>query len=66
LRQKNVPFSLRQLKASLKALQKQNPADQLSPSSRLWQNLPRARQAAKSRWGGACGLPRGAAEEIAK
>ena len=28
----NVPFSLRQLKGQLKALQKQNPADQLSPS----------------------------------
>src|SRR5947207_15982894 len=32
--QMNVPFSLRQLKGQLKALQKQNPAGQLSPASR--------------------------------
>src|ERR1700746_2719400 len=43
----NVPFSLRQLKGQLKALQKQNPADQLSPSSLLWQKFAAARQAAK-------------------
>ena len=43
----NVPFSLRQLKGQLKALQKQNPADQLSPSSLLWQKFAEARRAAK-------------------
>src|SRR5919201_5961904 len=43
----NVPFSLRQLKGQLKALQKQNPAGQLSPSSLLWQKFAAARQAAK-------------------
>src|SRR5438477_6416760 len=43
----NVPFSLRQLKGQLKALQKQNPADQLSPSSLLWQKFAQARQAAR-------------------
>src|SRR5919198_2822323 len=43
----NVPFSLRQLKGQLKALQKENPADQLSPSSLLWQKFAAARQAAR-------------------
>src|SRR2546427_1892150 len=43
----NVPFSLRQLKGQLKALQKENPAGQLSPSSLLWQKFSAARQAAK-------------------
>src|SRR5690242_14605484 len=43
----NVPFSLRQLKGQLKALQKQNPADQLSPSSLLWQKFADARRAAR-------------------
>src|SRR5213593_3644614 len=43
----NMPFSLRQLKGQLKALQKQNPANQLSPSSLLWQKFAAARQAAK-------------------
>src|SRR6266851_1033631 len=43
----SVPFSLRQLKGQLKALQKQNPANQLSPSSLLWQKFGAARQAAK-------------------
>ncbi len=43
----NVPFSLRQLKGQLKALQKENPAGQLSPASLLWQKFGEARQAAK-------------------
>ena len=38
----NVPFSLRQLKGQLKALQKQNPASQLPPSSLLWQKFTRS------------------------
>ena len=45
--QMNVPFSLRQLKGQLKALQKENPAGQLSPGSLLWQKFGAARQAAK-------------------
>src|SRR5213080_2457931 len=45
--QMNVPFSLRQLKGQLKALQKENPAGQLSPSSLLWQKFGAARQAAR-------------------
>src|SRR5437870_2198268 len=45
--QLSVPFSLRQLKGQLKALQKENPAGQLSPSSLLWQKFSAARQAAK-------------------
>src|SRR2546426_1515059 len=45
--QMNVPFSLRQLKGQLKALQKENPAGQLSASSLLWQKFSAARQAAK-------------------
>jgi cellulose synthase/poly-beta-1,6-N-acetylglucosamine synthase-like glycosyltransferase/peptidoglycan/xylan/chitin deacetylase (PgdA/CDA1 family)/spore germination protein YaaH len=45
--QMNVPFSLRQLKGQLKALQKKNPAGQLSPASLLWQKFGAARQAAK-------------------
>src|SRR5437763_3558352 len=44
----NVPFSLRQLKGQLKALQKKNPAGQLSPASLLWQKFSAARQAAKN------------------
>src|SRR5205809_2793085 len=43
----NVPFSLRQLRGQLKALQKENPAGQLSPASLLWQKFSAARQAAK-------------------
>jgi cellulose synthase/poly-beta-1,6-N-acetylglucosamine synthase-like glycosyltransferase/peptidoglycan/xylan/chitin deacetylase (PgdA/CDA1 family)/spore germination protein YaaH len=43
----NLPFSLRQLKGQLKALQKENPAGQLAPSSLLWQKFGAARQAAK-------------------
>src|SRR5437867_2339161 len=45
--QMNVAFSLRQLKGQLKALQKENPAGQLSASSLLWQKFGAARQAAK-------------------
>ncbi|HEU0208091.1 MAG TPA: glycosyltransferase [Candidatus Udaeobacter sp.] len=43
----NVPFSLRQLKGQLRALQKQNPAGQLSAASLLWQKFGATRQAAK-------------------
>lgn len=42
-----VPFSLRQLKGQLKALQKANPASQIAPSSLLWQKFGAAKQAAK-------------------
>jgi cellulose synthase/poly-beta-1,6-N-acetylglucosamine synthase-like glycosyltransferase/peptidoglycan/xylan/chitin deacetylase (PgdA/CDA1 family)/spore germination protein YaaH len=49
----NVPFSLRQLKGQLKALQKENPAGQLSPASLLWQKFSAARQAAKKLAGAA-------------
>src|ERR1700756_2380697 len=42
-----VPFSLRQLKGQLKALQKQNPAGPTPPSSLLWQKFGEAKQAAK-------------------
>src|SRR5436190_11154671 len=45
--QMSVPFSLRQLKGQLKALQKENPAGQLSATSLLWQKFGAARQAAK-------------------
>src|SRR5213078_2822514 len=45
--QMSVPFSLRQLKGQLKALQKENPAGQLSPSALLWQKFGAERQAAK-------------------
>jgi len=48
-----VPFSLRQLKGQLKALQKQNPASQLSPSSLLWRKFAEARQAARKLAGAA-------------
>lgn len=43
----NVPFSLRQLKGQLRALQRENPAGQVSPASSLWQKFSAARQAAK-------------------
>src|SRR4029079_13053715 len=43
----NVPFSLRQLKGQLRALQRQNPAGQVSPASLLWQKFSATRQAAK-------------------
>ena len=45
--QMSVPFSLRQLKGQLKALQKENPAGQVSTGSLLWQKFGAARQAAK-------------------
>src|SRR5947199_262825 len=45
--QMSVPFSLRQFKGQLKALQKENPAGQLCRSSLLWQKFGAARQAAK-------------------
>src|SRR5436853_320075 len=43
----NVPFSLRQLKGQLRALERANPAGQLSPASLLWQKFSATRQAAK-------------------
>ena len=43
----NVPFSLRQLKGQLRALQRENPAGQISPTSSLWQKFGATRQAAK-------------------
>src|SRR6266849_3719318 len=43
----NVPFSLRQLKGQLRALQKQNPAGPAAASSLLWQKFGEAKQAAK-------------------
>src|SRR6266446_4307993 len=45
--QMQVPFALRQLKGQLKALQKENPAGQVAPSSLLWQKFGAARLAAK-------------------
>jgi len=45
--QMRVPFSLRQLKGQLKALQKVNPAGPLSPASLLWQKFGAAKLAAK-------------------
>src|SRR5207302_10073904 len=45
--QMRIPFSLRQLKGQLKALQKENPAGQISPGLLLWQKFGQARQAAK-------------------
>src|SRR6185369_8553172 len=44
--QMRVPFTLRQLKGQLKALQTQNPG-QPGPASLLWQKFGAARQAAK-------------------
>src|ERR1700736_3250938 len=55
--QMRVPFSLRQLKGQLKALQKQNPAGQVAPSSLLWQKFGAARQAAKKLGGPAPSPP---------
>src|SRR5712691_11925979 len=55
--QMRVPFSLRQLKGQLKALQKENPAGQFSPSSLLWQKFGAARQAAKKLGGPAPAPP---------
>src|SRR6266700_4186286 len=55
--QMSVPFSLRQLKGQLKALQKENPAGQVTPSSLLWQKFGAARQAAKKLGGPAQSPP---------
>lgn len=55
--QLRVPFSLRQLKGQLKALQKANPAGQVAPSSLLWQKFGAARQAAKKLTGQAPAPP---------
>src|SRR4029078_5840761 len=43
----NVPFSLRQLKGQLRALQRENPAGHVSPASSLWQKFSATLQAAK-------------------
>jgi peptidoglycan-N-acetylglucosamine deacetylase len=43
----NVPFSLRQLNGQLRALQRENPAGQVSAASLLWQKFSATRQAAK-------------------
>src|ERR1700738_3822163 len=51
--QMRVPFSLRQLKGQLKALQKANPAGQVAPASLLWQKFGAAKQAAKKLAGAA-------------
>src|SRR5438270_2268375 len=51
--QMRVPFSLRQLKGQLKALQKANPAGPVAPSSLLWQKFGAAKQAAKKLAGAA-------------
>src|SRR6202035_4770648 len=45
--QMRVPFSLRQLKGQLKALQKANPAGQVASTSLLWKKFGAAKQAAK-------------------
>jgi peptidoglycan-N-acetylglucosamine deacetylase len=55
--QMSVPFSLRQLKGQLKALQKENPAGHVSPSSLLWQKFGAARQAARKLAGAAPAPP---------
>src|SRR5215471_13362751 len=47
----NVPFSLRQLKGQLRALQRQNPAGQVSPASLLWQKFSATRVLRKRRSG---------------
>ncbi|PYK84099.1 MAG: hypothetical protein DME41_03980, partial [Verrucomicrobia bacterium] len=51
--QMRVPFSLRQLKGQLKALQRANPAGQLASSSLLWQKFGAAKQATKKLAGAA-------------
>src|SRR6266498_2369240 len=53
----NVPFSVRQLKGQLRALQKENRADQVSPSSLSWQKLAAGRQAARKLAGAAPAPP---------
>ena len=55
--QMSMPFSLRQLKGQLKALQKENPAGHISPTSLLWQKFGAARQAAKKLGGSAPAPP---------
>src|SRR5438046_10630131 len=45
--QMSVPFSLRQGKGQLKALQEEDPAGQVQTDSLLWQKFGAARQAAK-------------------
>src|SRR5450432_3784039 len=45
--QLRLPFTLRQLKGQLKALQKTNPAGQLPPNVPLWEKFIAARAAAK-------------------
>src|SRR6266700_263987 len=55
--QMQVPFALRQLKGQLKALQKENPAGQVTPSSLLWQKFGAARQAARKLGGPAQAPP---------
>src|SRR5260370_14244612 len=55
--QMRVPFSLRQLKGQLKALQKANPAGLVAPSSLLWQKFGAAKQAAKKLAGAAPAPP---------
>ncbi len=54
--QMNLPFSLRQLKGQLKAMQKHNPAGPVPPASLLWQKFGAARQASK-KIGGPTPLP---------
>jgi cellulose synthase/poly-beta-1,6-N-acetylglucosamine synthase-like glycosyltransferase/peptidoglycan/xylan/chitin deacetylase (PgdA/CDA1 family)/spore germination protein YaaH len=48
-----VPFSLRQLKGQLRALQRENPAGHVSAASSLWQKFSATRQAAKKLAGAA-------------
>src|SRR3984893_3097936 len=55
--QMRVPFSLRQVKGQLKALQKANPAGLVAPSSLLWQKFGAAKQAAKKLAGAAPAPP---------
>src|ERR1700751_1665954 len=43
----NVPFSLRQLKGQLRALQRENPAGQVSAASSLWQKFSARRAGAE-------------------
>jgi peptidoglycan-N-acetylglucosamine deacetylase len=45
--QLRLPFTLRQLKGQLKALQRKNPAGQLPPNVPLWEKFVAARAAAK-------------------
>src|SRR6478672_3134342 len=45
--QMNLPFSLRQLKGQLKALQKQEPTNHASTALSLWQEFGASKQAKK-------------------